>query len=96
MPKVHIKGFILQLLQRQSELWDFDIAKSVVEEYQLADFRYWLGAVRVNLAELDAGGLVQQVGDQIDLATGKLHHRYRLTVFGAQRMRDTGLAVVTQ
>jgi hypothetical protein len=50
----------------------------------------------VNLAELDAGGLVQQVGEKIAQATGKLHYRYRLTAFGAQRMRDTGLAVVTQ
>ena len=96
MPKVHIKGLILQLLERQPELWDFDIAKIVVEEYQFADLGYWVGAVRVNLAELDAGGLVQQVGEQIAQATGKLHYRYRLTAFGAQRMRDTGLAVVTQ
>ena len=96
MPKVHIKGLILQLLQRQPELWDFDIAERVVEEYQLADLHYWLGSVRVNLAELDAGGLVQQVGEQIAQATGKLHYRYRLTAFGGQRMRDTGLSGLAQ
>ena len=48
--------------------------------------------IEAGLAELDAGGLVQQVGEQIAQATGKLHYQYRLSAFGAQRIqvRDKG------
>ena len=91
MAKIHIKGFILQLLHRQPDIWDYDIADIVMREYNYSDRTYWLGAIRVSLAELDAGGLVQQVDDQVSGSTGRVQFQYRISKFGERRMRDTGL-----
>jgi len=89
--KLHMKGYILQLLAHGDALWDSDIAHRTCVEYGKPEDDYWTGSVRAILADLYSGGLVQTPEDTLDEATGKMHFRYAITEFGRQRMADTGL-----
>ena len=92
--KLHMKGYILQLLADGDGLWDGDIAHRTCIEYGKPEDEYWTGSIRAILADLYSGGLVQTPEDSLDEATGKVHFRYVITEFGRQRMADTGLIEV--
>ena len=97
MSKLHMKGYILQTLQRQQEgLWDHQIAQQVLDEYGLHG-EYWRGNVRLTLTDLHAGGLLEEMDQALDdgshFGHGKVLFKYRLSPFGLERMRDTGLAL---
>ena len=89
--KLHMKGYILQLLASSDTLWDSDIAHRTCIEYGKPEDEYWTGSIRAILADLYSGGLVQTAEDTLDEATGKVHFRYAITEFSRQRMTDTGL-----
>lgn len=89
--KLHMKGYILQLLSTGKARWDGDIAHRTCQEYGKPEDDYWTGSIRAILADLYSGGLVQTPEDALDEATGKMHFRYAITEFGRQRMADTGL-----
>ena len=89
--KLHIKGYVLQLLASDGALWDGDIAHRTCREYGKPEDDYWTGTVRAILADLYSGGLVQTPEDMLDDASGKVHFRYTITEFGRQRMAETGL-----
>jgi hypothetical protein len=94
--KLHIKGYILQTLNRRQEgLWDHQIAEQVLKEYGLRG-DYWRGTVRVTLTDLHAGGLIEEIEQALDdgshFGDGKVLFKFRLSPFGLERMRDTGLA----
>jgi hypothetical protein len=96
MPKVHIKGYILQLMARNGAMWDDDIATAVLADYGLTG-DYWRGTVRMTLTDLVSNGLLDEVDSKID--TDKTTHageqvlRFRFCVndFGAERMAQTAL-----
>ena len=90
MAKVHIKGFILRQIAGTDGMWDSDIAASVCEEYGKQG-PYWIGSVRVILTDLYSGGLVTSVEEKFDAYADKMRFRFRVSDFGRQRMRDTGL-----
>ncbi|VDC27094.1 hypothetical protein [Pseudogemmobacter humi] len=96
MAKVHIKGRILQLLERADSLWDHEIRDVILREYRLDGGPYWSGTIRMTLTDLYAGGLISHVKSQIDPNTApgseKLLNCYRLNAFGRTRMRQTGLS----
>lgn len=96
MSKLHIKGYILQTLNRRQEgLWDHQIAEQVLNEYGLRG-DYWRGTVRVTLTDLHAGGLIEEFEQALDdgshFGNDKVLFKFRLSPFGLERMRDTGLA----
>jgi len=96
MSKLHMKGYILQALkQRQDGLWDHQIAQQVLKEYGLHG-DYWRGNVRLSLTDLYAGGLLEELDQALDdgshFGEGKVLFKFRLSPFGLERMRDTGLA----
>ncbi|MBA9027151.1 MULTISPECIES: hypothetical protein [Bacillaceae] len=100
MPKIHIKGRILQIIREHTKerpdkgIWDYEIAKQILKEYGLAG-AYALGNVRVTLTDLFSGALIETIDEKIDkgehFSEGKLLFKYSLTSFGEDRMRDTGI-----
>ncbi len=94
MPKIHIKGRILQLLERSNVLWDHEISEVILKEYALKG-AYWTGTIRMTLTDLHAGGLIDHLESHLDpkspKGSEKLLNRYRLNNFGRERMRQTGL-----
>jgi len=95
MTKLHMKGFILRLLDEYAEgLWDYEIMRRVLEEYRHTG-DYWKGEVRVTLTDLFSGGLIEELEDKLDdheyFGPGKVLVKFRLTGFGRERMIDTGL-----
>ncbi len=95
MAKLHMKGFILQLMHEHKEgLWDYDIMRQVLAEYHHTG-AYWKGEVRVTLTDLFSGGLIEELEDKLDddehFGPGKVLVKFRLTGFGRERMIDTGL-----
>ena len=96
MGKLHIKGYILQTLQRQQEgMWDYQIAEQVLNEYGLRG-DYWKGNVRLALTDLHAGGLLEELDQALDdgshFGNDKVLFKFRVSPFGLERMRETGLA----
>lgn len=89
--KIHIKGFILQALAQQPELWDIELASQVCQEYGKPENAYWLGMVRLCLADLNASGLVIIKDERWHEQKNKLLFNYHISEFGLQRMRQTGL-----
>ena len=90
--KIHIKGFILQALARRPGLWDIELAGRICREYRKPEDAYWLGMVRANLADLSASGLVVALSERWRAEDGRLLFNYRISAFGLERMRQTGLA----
>ncbi len=93
--KLHLKGFILTLLQHHSEgLWDFQIAQQTLDEYNCAT-QYWRGEIRASLTDLFSSALIEELEDKLDddeyFGSGKVLVKFRLTDFGRERMRQTGL-----
>ena len=89
--KLHMKGYILQLLTNGETMWDGEIVHRTCQEYSKPEDEYWTGSIRAIMADLYSGGLVQTPEDTFDEAAGKMHFRYAITEFGRQRMADTGL-----
>ena len=95
MAKLHMKGFILRLLNdNASGLWDYQIADAVLKEYNHKG-DYWKAEVRSTLNDLFSGALIEEQENNLDngehFATGKLLMKFRLTRFGKDRMRETGI-----
>ncbi len=95
MSKLHIKGFILQLLNENNDgLWDYEIAKAVMSAYNHKG-EYWYGEIRATLTDLYSGALLAEIEDKLDdgryFGAGKVLVRFRLTPFGRKRMIETGL-----
>ncbi len=95
MAKVHMKGYILCLLNDSpGGMWDYEISDAVLKEYSHTGY-YWKGEVRAALADLFSGALVEELEDALDdgkhFAKGKILCKFNLTPFGKQRMQDTGL-----
>lgn len=98
MSKMHMKGYILQLLARRGALWDHEIAAEVTSEYGLSG-RYWYGTVRLTLTDLFSAGLLDEVETRVDpgksFGEEKLLFKVALNDFGRARMRQSGLLEVT-
>lgn len=96
MAKLHMKGRLLQILQTGGAKWDYELEEQLMSEYGLLG-EYWQGTIRVTLADLSSGGLVQTLDEAIDSSRShgkeKVLFKYDLTEFGRQRMSDTGLLV---
>lgn len=90
MAKVHIKGYILQLIAHTEGMWDNEIANAVCDEYGGAG-PYWQGTVRVMLTDLYSGGLITSLEERFDAYSDKMRFRFALSPFGRERMADTGL-----
>ncbi|MCH6268513.1 hypothetical protein [Neobacillus citreus] len=100
MPKIHIKGRILQIVYENTignihkGIWDYEIVRQILEEYKL-DGAYAMGNVRVTLTDLFSGALIETVDEKLDegehFGKGKILFKFVLTRFGEQRMLDTGI-----
>ncbi|RLA05722.1 MAG: hypothetical protein DRQ59_15820 [Gammaproteobacteria bacterium] len=95
MTKLHMKGFVLRLLEESREgLWDYEIAAKVLEEFHHTG-DYWRGEVRATLTDLFSGALLEEIEDRMDeeeyFGVGKISVKFRLSAFGRQRMVETGL-----
>ena len=95
MAKLHMKGFILCLLEAAPEgLWDFEIMERVLQGYGRPG-RYWRGAVRSTLTDLYSGALIEELEEGLDdgrhFGAGKILLKFGLTPFGRRRMADTRL-----
>ena len=99
MARVHIKGYVLQKLLRDGPLWDYEVVDAVENEYGLSG-EYWAGTVRLTLTDLYAGGLLDEMGTDVDPArTGgkeKILFRYQVNDFGRDRMAQSGLMEAVQ
>jgi hypothetical protein len=96
MVKLHLKGFILHLLNGQSAgLWDFQIADRVMQEYGVSG-AYWRGTVRLILTDLYSCGLIEEVEDALDdgsyFGKDKILIRFALSEFGRERMDEAHIA----
>jgi hypothetical protein len=100
MPKLPIKGRLLQLLQERGPQWDYELAGGIAREYAEVDGQYWYDTIRLSLADLFSSGLITEVEEALDPSKSygveKILFRFELTDFGRQRMRDTGLAAGTR
>lgn len=92
--KLHQKGFLLVELSRRDAAWDHEVVARALAEYGLSG-RHSVNSLRIALEELAAAGLIERIDERLDdgshVEAGKVLFRYRLTDFGIQRMRDTGL-----
>ena len=48
MAEIHMKGYMLQLLARNGDMWDYEVADDVMSTYGLSG-DYWYGTVRLTL-----------------------------------------------
>lgn len=100
MPKMHIKGLIMQIIRDNSledsekGIWDYEIARQVLNEYDL-DGAYAKGRVRIALTDLYSGAMIETKEEKLDdgehFSKGKVLFKYTLTSFGEDRMRDAGI-----
>lgn len=99
MPDVHIKGYMLQLLARNGDMWDYVIAQDVMSAYGLSG-DYWYGTVRLTLTDLYSSGLLEELESSIDPSKSggveKILFRYGLNDFGRERLRQSGLMEVAR
>lgn len=90
----HIKGHLLETLARDGRTWDYDLADDVMQELGLTG-DYWHGTVRLTLTDLYSGGLIREVGTDVDPSKSRGVERvlfaYELTDFGRTRMAQAGL-----
>ncbi len=95
MKKLHMKGYILQLLEEnRAGMWDYEIAEKVMSEYNHSG-SYWHCEIRANLTDLFSGALLEEVEDRMDdgeyFGAGKVLVKFRLSTFGYNRMLGSGL-----
>lgn len=98
MAKMHLKGHMLQLMERGGPLWDYEIADAVMTEYGLSG-DYWYGTVRLTLTDLFSAGLIEEIETTVDpeksFGAEKLLFKFALSDFGRDRMRQSGLLEAT-
>lgn len=92
MPDMHIKGYILQLIERNGSMWDYDVAAHVMATYGLSG-DYWHGTVRLTLTDLYSSGLLDETECQVGAVAGeeRLQAKFAVNAFGRERMAQTGL-----
>ena len=92
MPDMHIKGYILQLIERNGSMWDHDVAADVMATYGLSG-DYWHGTVRLTLTDLYSSGLLDETECKVGTVAGaeRLQAKFALNAFGRERMAQTGL-----
>jgi hypothetical protein len=88
--KLHQKGFLLDTLNKELELWDYQLIGLAFIEYGQVG-SYQEKTLRIALDELSAAGLIKRIDHKLDTHTEQLLFRYELTDFGRLRMVDTGL-----
>ena len=99
MPKIHIKGRILQIIHEHTEgksfkgIWDYEIARQILKEYGLAGG--YAMEMRVTLTDLFSGALIETIEEKLDkgehFGKGKILFKFSLTNFGRDRIADTGI-----
>ena len=90
--KVHQKAYLLLALNKSGSLWDYELIKKTLLEYnESGAFRE--KTLSIALDELAAAGLISRVEEKLDTIGGqsKLCFKYKLSDFGVSRMVDTGL-----
>lgn len=90
--KLHQKGFLLIELSKVANMWDYQLIKKTLIEYdESGDFRE--KTIHIALDELSAAGLIKRVDEKQETINGKLKllFNYQLSDFGISRMVDTGL-----
>lgn len=91
---LHMKGYVLQLLDDRGPLWTDEVIEAVSAEYGVSG-PYWRGTVRLTLVDLYAGGLISEEDATVDPARThgeeRVLFRYALTDFGRDRMAQSGL-----
>jgi hypothetical protein len=96
MPKLHIKGRILQLFEERGPLWDYEVFELIAAEYDEVEGQYWYDTLRLELADLFSSGITKSVEEKLDASKSfgveKILFRFELTAFGRERMRHTGLS----
>jgi hypothetical protein len=97
MPDLHLKGYILQLIERNDAMWDYDVASDVMSAYGLSG-DYWYGTVRLTLTDLFSAGLIDEIDTDVDpqksFGVERLLFKFGLNDFGRERMQQTGLTEV--
>jgi hypothetical protein len=88
---INIKSAILKIVSQQPNLWDVQLADQLSQLYSRTNNTYWLGTIRVYLAELNASNLITITNEYWHKEKEKLLFSYRVTPFGLKRMRETGL-----
>jgi hypothetical protein len=94
VPAMHMKCHMLQLIDEQGPMWDYDIAEEVMRAYGVSG-DYWFGTVRLTLTDLFSSGLLDEVETAVDPDKShgeeKLLFKFGLNDFGRSRMRQSGL-----
>jgi len=88
--KLHHKGYILVELERHEMRWDKPLIDAAMTEYNL-NGDYWIKHFSIIMDELASAGLISREDHRLDNLSDRLMFKYRLSDFGRQRMRDTGL-----
>ncbi len=92
--KRHMKGHLLETLERNGRMWDYELAEIVMQELDLSG-DYWDGTVRLTLTDLYSGGLISECGTDVDPAKShgkeRVLFQFELTDFGRTRMAQAGL-----
>ena len=95
MPKLHIKGRLLQLLAERGAQWDYELFEEIAREYPEVQGEYWYDTIRLELADLYSSGITTEVDEKLDpsksFGNEKILFKFDLTDFGRERMRHTGL-----
>lgn len=93
--KLPQKGFLLVTLNQHHSLWDFELIRRALVEYELQQGHYWINHFSIALDELASAGLINRIGHRLDdgeaIAKDRLLFEFALSDFGRQRMLDTGL-----
>lgn len=90
--KVHQKGYLLLALNKSGTIWDYELIKMTLLEYnESGAFRE--KTLSIALDELAAAGLISRVEEKLESIDdqSKLCFKYKLSDFGVSRMVDTGL-----
>ena len=90
--RLHQKGFLLVELSKFNNMWDDELIKKALNEYEeFGDFRE--KTLRIALDELSAAGLIKRIESKLETINGiaKLSFKYQVSDFGISRMIDTGL-----
>lgn len=92
--KRHMKGHLLETLERRGRMWDYDLADDVMQALELSG-DYWHGTVRLTLTDLYSGGLISECGTDVDPSKSRgresVLFQFELTDFGRMRMGQAGL-----
>ncbi len=92
--KLHQKGFLLVTLNKNNQLWDYELIFRAFLEYNISG-NYNEKTLRIALDELSAAGLITRIDEKLEtVQQQKMLFRYQLSDFGRSRMIDTGLLAI--